>query len=127
MDRDSLTAYLQRDFPGFRVVAIEPLAPDATRDGATAKAAGYGEPQRLRLVGPHDRPLDLVWRVATPNELGHDRRADRAAESLLAYNDVGGIPERVGGLDLGGGCHGGLVGSRRGYHRPLASTPSAPR
>jgi hypothetical protein len=125
MDRDSLTAYLQRDFPGFRVVAIEPLAPDATRDGATAKAAGYGEPHRLRLVGPHDRPLDLVWRVATPNELGHDRRADRAAESLLAYDDFAVIPEHVAALDLGAACHGGRLVSIRDYDHLFVITPYA--
>jgi hypothetical protein len=99
-----LREHLARLFPGARVVAIEPLGPDA---GATAgsgdastKAAGYGLPVRIELRdGSATR--QLVWRVASANEFGHDRRADRAAVMVQAFDDFAQIPRHVQAVDLG--------------------------
>jgi hypothetical protein len=97
-----LRAHLARLYPGYRVVEIVPLAPDtgATR-GAAAKAAGYGLPVRIELAGEHGESLQLVWRVASANEFGHDRRADRAAGMVLAFDDFPRIPHHVEAVDLG--------------------------
>jgi hypothetical protein len=101
--------HLARLFPGFRVAEVEPLAPDtgATR-GVTAKAAGYSQPVRIRLIGG-DRDgapgggevRELVWRAASANEFGHDRRADRVDNLVLAYEDFPRVPQHVPAVDVG--------------------------
>src|SRR5687767_11424290 len=81
-----LREHLARLFPGHEIAAIEPLAPDsgATR-GSTTKAAGYGRPVRIMLQETGGEVRELVWRVATPDPFGHDRRSDRAGNLILAY------------------------------------------
>ena len=89
-------------YPHHHVVSLEPLAPDtgATKD-ATTKAAGYGMPVRIVLADQAGGRLELVWRVASANPFGHDRRADRAAAMLLAFDDFPRIPSHVQALDVG--------------------------
>lgn len=101
-----LREHLARLYPGATVVAIEPLGPDAgaaSREGAgdaSTKAAGYGLPVRVELRdGGATR--QLVWRVASANEFGHDRRADRAAVMVQAFEDFARIPRHVQAVDLG--------------------------
>jgi phosphotransferase family enzyme len=103
-----LREHLSKLFPDHRIVAIDPLAPDsgATKD-STTKAAGYGKPVRVTLADADDRRLELVWRVASANEYGHDRRADRAANTMLAYDDFARIPQHVKPIDLGAVTAGG--------------------
>jgi aminoglycoside phosphotransferase (APT) family kinase protein len=97
-----LREHLARLFPGRRVVAIEALAPDTgATSGATQKAAGYGLPLRVVLEGDGGAPLELVWRVASANPFGHDRRADRAAAAIQALDDFRAIPGHVAPIDLG--------------------------
>jgi hypothetical protein len=97
-----LRAHLARRYPALHVLAIEPLAPDAGATTDTAsKAAGYGRPVRIRLGGRAGTTLELVWHVATANPFGHDRRSDRAAETLLAYDDFAAIPQHVRALEVG--------------------------
>ncbi len=43
-------------------------------------------PVRLRIRQASGEEVDLVLHTATPNAYGHDRRSDRAAEMLLAYD-----------------------------------------
>ncbi len=101
MTRPKLRDHVERLFPGAKLLAIQPLAPDTgATSSATAKAAGYGEPVRL-LVDDNGRRRDLVWRVSSANQFGHDRRSDRAAETLLAYDDFAAIPGHVSPLDVG--------------------------
>jgi hypothetical protein len=97
-----LREHLARLYPGHHVVSLEPLAPDtgATKD-STTKAAGYGKPVRITLADEAGTPLELVWRVASANPYGHDRRADRAAAMLLAFDDFPQIPAHVRALDVG--------------------------
>jgi aminoglycoside phosphotransferase (APT) family kinase protein len=95
-----LTEYIERLFPGARVLAVEPLAPDsgATTD-STSKVEGFGRPMRVRLIDGTVR--DLVWRTASANDFGHDRRSDRAQQILLAFDDFPGMPRHVAALDVG--------------------------
>ncbi len=97
-----LRALLARRYPTLHVQRIEPLAPDtgATKDTAK-KAEGYGRPVRVRLGGRGGATLDLVWRVATANPFGHDRRSDRAAATLLAHDDFAAIPQHIRAVDVG--------------------------
>lgn len=98
----SLRAHLARMYPGRTVVAFEPLAPDTgATQGATTKVAGYGLPVRIVLGGDDGPPLELVWRVASSNEFGHDRRADRAAGAVQAFDDFARMPHHVEAIDLG--------------------------
>lgn len=97
-----LREHLARLYPDHRVVAIEPLAPDTgATSGATTKAAGYGLPVRIELASERGERRTLVWRVASANEFGHDRRADRAGAMILAYDDFARIPRHVEAVDLG--------------------------
>jgi len=111
-----LREHLGRLFPDHRVVAIDPLGPDTSGgDTATAKAAGYGMPVKVVLEGSDGARRELVWRVAGANEFGHDRRADRAAETLLAFDDFPRIPGHVRALDAGAVRASGELVSLRDY------------
>lgn len=98
--------------PGARLLSVEPLAPD-TGAGATGKAAGYGEPLRVRLRDAGGEERQLVFRTAGCNEFGHDRRADRWEETLLAFDTFGTIPGHVRALDVGAVLPGGRLVSLR--------------
>ncbi|HEX2691030.1 MAG TPA: phosphotransferase [Kofleriaceae bacterium] len=56
---------------------------------------------KIVLASEQGDPVELVWRVAASNEFGHDRRADRAAGALLAYDDFARIPGHVRAVDVG--------------------------
>jgi hypothetical protein len=110
----ALEDHLAHLYPAYRIVEREPLGPDAgaTR-GSTTKAAGYGRPLRIVLEDANGKQLELVWRVGTANEFGHDRRADRAANALLAFEDFVHIPQHIVALDVGAiGRDGKLVSLR---------------
>ncbi len=99
---DKLREHLARLYPGHHVDKIEPLSPDSgATAGATAKVAGYGQPVHVVLVDARGGTLDLVWRTASPNEFGHSRRADRVAESVLAFDDFSQIPKHIAAIDVG--------------------------
>ncbi len=87
--------------PGSRVVAVEPLAPDVSARDSTSKAAGYGAPLRITVADSEGEEQLLVFRTATANDFGHDRRADRAEQMLLSYDTFGRIPRHVPALDVG--------------------------
>jgi aminoglycoside phosphotransferase (APT) family kinase protein len=65
------------------------------------KEAGYGEPLKLSLEEPNGTLRTLVFRTASRNEFGHDRRSDRAAEILLAFDTFGLFPGHIRALDVG--------------------------
>jgi hypothetical protein len=119
-----LREHLARLYPGYRVAALEPLAPDTgATSGSSAKAAGYGLPIKVRLVCDRGDPIELVWRVASSNEFGHDRRADRAASMVLAFDDFNRVPHHVDAIDLGAiDSNGGLVSIRDGSELYLITT-----
>jgi hypothetical protein len=109
-----LATQLLRLYPGSRIVSLEPFGPDRAIGAApTAKAAGYGAPIHATLRRASGEVVEVVFRVATANPLGHERRADRAAEQLQAYEDFAAIPRNVEPLDVGAiDAHGGLVSLR---------------
>jgi hypothetical protein len=119
-----LLAHLARLFPDLRLVSVEPLGPDT---GATAqsteKSTGYGLPMRLVLADPRGQRTDLVYRTASANEFGHDRRSDRAAGMIQAYDDFAHLPRHVEALDLGVvQANGELVSIRGGRELYLITT-----
>lgn len=62
---------------------------------------GYGRPLRLTLRDAGGKGRVLVFRTATSNIFGHDRRSDRAAGMLLSYDTFNTIPDHVRALDAG--------------------------
>ncbi|MDF3071100.1 MAG: hypothetical protein K0R38_6701 [Polyangiaceae bacterium] len=66
----------------------------------TAKAVGYGIPIRID-VDDQGILRSFVLHGAGANRFGHDRRADRAAELLLAADTYGAIPAHARALDVG--------------------------
>jgi aminoglycoside phosphotransferase (APT) family kinase protein len=109
-----LGEHLARLFPDHRISKVEPLAPDsgATKN-STTKSSGYGAPVRISLVDADGHIRKVVWRPASPNEFGHDRRADRAAQALLAFDDFATVPHHIGAIDVGAiGARGELISLR---------------
>jgi len=105
----ALEAIVARVMPGAVLVDVRPFAVDDAdlHDDATAKAAGFGVPLRLELRLPDGRPGVLVFHTAKSDRFGHDRRADRAAELLLAFDRFGSVPGHVRALDVGAILKGG--------------------
>ncbi|MFZ5468609.1 MAG: aminoglycoside phosphotransferase family protein [Myxococcota bacterium] len=106
--QNHLARWVEEHFPGARLKAARPLAPD-TGAGATGKAEGYGQPLRLDLELADGGIKTLVLRTQTANEFGHDRRADRAAGTLLAYDTFRLIPQHIRALDVGAIRQGGRL------------------
>ena len=125
--RPSLMLHLARMYPGEEILAIEPLAPDTgATTGSTEKVAGYGLPMRISLVDRRGHGRELVWRTASANEFGHDRRADRAAGMIQAFDDFGRMPQHVEALDLGIVASDGTLVSIRDGDEPYLLTSFAP-
>jgi len=110
---DVLAAAAARLCPGFQVVEVRRLAADADTADETHKSAGYGAPRRVRLRAADGGERALVFHLATADEFGHDRRADRAAEQLLAFDTFARIPRHVRALDVGAVAGDGLVSLRQ--------------
>ena len=103
---------LAKLFPGCSVEEIAPLAPDTGR-GETRKAEGYGLPLRVTLRDGEGMHRTVVFRTASSNIFGHDRRSDRAEQLLLSYDTFGAIPDHVRALDVGAiGANGELLSLR---------------
>ncbi len=97
-----LQRIVQRAAPGARILRARAMgADDASRGGAaTAKSVGYGIPIRIDVeIG--DQRRSFVLHGSSANQFGHDRRADRAAEVLLAADTFGLIPRHTQALDVG--------------------------
>jgi hypothetical protein len=88
--------------PRATVLGVERLGPDE-EPGAegTGKAIGYGVPLRIRVRAADGAARDLCLHTAKPDDFGHDRRADRAANTLLAFDTFGDVPRHVRALDVG--------------------------
>ena len=94
-----LERLLRTLFRRAQIVSIAPLGEDAGGDD-TRKGGGYSEPLLVTLRdGKVQR--QLVFRTASPNDFGHDRRADRAANLLLAHDTFAAIPNHIRALDVG--------------------------
>jgi hypothetical protein len=95
-----LQRLVEAALPGARIVAVEALGVDAKPSGASTKGTGYGAPLRIDLE-LDGAPRSVVLHTATANAFGHDRRADRAAEVLLAADTFGAVARHVRALDVG--------------------------
>jgi hypothetical protein len=89
-----------RLFPRGRIVGCEELGLD-TSGAASRKQAGYGRPIKVSVQEADGTLRILVFRTASENEFGHDRRADRAEELLVAFDTFNAIPGHVRALDVG--------------------------
>ncbi|MCB9654874.1 MAG: phosphotransferase [Deltaproteobacteria bacterium] len=64
------------------------------------KGFGYGDPVRVDYV-VGGRTESLVLHTQRPDAFGHDRRSDRVASTLLAYERSREIPRHVRPIDVG--------------------------
>ncbi|AKF04790.1 phosphotransferase family protein [Sandaracinus amylolyticus] len=97
-----LRAHLASLFPGARVVRACALGPDAhPPSDETEKELGYGHPLRVTLATESGTTRDVVLHTAGSDEYGHDRRADRVAAQVLAYDTFGLFPQHVRAIDVG--------------------------
>jgi hypothetical protein len=118
-----LGALAARLVPGGLLEAVEPVRPDAgPAAGATAKAEGYSEPLRLTVREPGGGRRTLVFRTMAANPFGHDRRADRFAGLLLAYDGFGALPDHVPALEVGAVAGDGALRSLVGCGEPYLVT-----
>jgi hypothetical protein len=86
--------------PGAEVLKVSSLKADAVTESATAKDAGYGSP--LRIDVRHQGELkSVVLHSATPNPFGHELRANRAEEMLIAADTFGLLPHHTRVFDVG--------------------------
>lgn len=96
----SLTELAQVLFPREQLTSVELLGPDTSR-AKLEKTGGYSRPLKITLRAPDGSKRFLVFRTATANEFGHDRRSDRAQAMLLAFDTFGEVPKHVRALDVG--------------------------
>jgi aminoglycoside phosphotransferase (APT) family kinase protein len=100
LGREAIERAVSELFPGATIRAWTALSPDAG-GGIAQKGAGYGRPMRIDVEDASGARRALVLRTATPDVFGHDRRADRAAELILAHDTFPLIPDHVAALDVG--------------------------
>jgi aminoglycoside phosphotransferase (APT) family kinase protein len=97
-----LAAYLDRSFAGHRVLDARELGvDDGSTRGDTTKGQGYGAVWRIDLEASGGRRRRLVLHQPKRDDFGHDRRADRAASVLLAFDSFGALPSHTAALDVG--------------------------
>ncbi len=98
---EALSAYVAELMPGAVVKSVRGLGPDAHPEGETEKAIGYGRLLRLEVVAEDGTRQDLVVHFAIADEHGHDRRADRVAAQILAFDTFPRVPDHVQAVDVG--------------------------
>ncbi|HET7539181.1 MAG TPA: phosphotransferase [Polyangiaceae bacterium] len=85
---------------GAEIVKITALGTDVPETTVTAKDTGYGAP--LRIDVRHEGELkSLVLHSATPNPFGHEYRANRAEEMLIAADTFELVPKHTRVFDVG--------------------------
>jgi hypothetical protein len=107
-DRGALEAVIAGYVPGARVIACEPID-DLGAARVARKAAGYARAWRVTALGADGTPHAFVFRFTGADEFGHDRRADRAANLLLAFDTFSSIPDHVRALGAGFATTGALL------------------
>ena len=113
---ESALQYLVDDLlPGAQIEGLTPLSetrPDQAE--GTAKYLGYGQSLRVTLRTKEGEERCLVFRTSRSDDFGHDRRADRAGNALLAFDTFSSIPQHVPALDVGAIGSDGRLHSLRG-------------
>jgi hypothetical protein len=115
---EAIRAFVARRFPGSTIVECTRLGDDQSPGGGTTKGTGYGVPVRVTLTAASGERRAIVIHTARADDFGHDRRADRVAAMVLAYDIYGRIPRHVAALDVG------LI-ARDGALRSIADTDEA--
>ncbi len=106
-DAAALERALSAIVPGARILGCEPL--DGIGASAVSrKEGGYSRAWRVRASDRAGQVHEVVFRTAGADEFGHDRRADRAANLLLAFDTFAAMPDHVRALDVGFEAPGGL-------------------
>ncbi len=90
-----LAEHLEHLVPGATVVSWTALGKD------TLKGLGYARVMKVVLRRPDGTLAALVFHVANADDFGHDRRADRAANQVLAFDTFNTLPGHVRALDVG--------------------------
>lgn len=83
-------------YPGETVVRVTTLRDDES-GGTELKALGYGKPLCIELSGG----TAVVFHTARPDDFGHDRRADRVDNLLLAFDTFAKVPHHAAAIDMG--------------------------
>lgn len=79
-----------------------PAAATSASPGAALKVFGYGRPLYIEYqVEGEPETARAVLHTAPANQFGHENRADRAAQLLLAYDTFNTLPQHVPALDVG--------------------------
>ncbi len=85
---------------GAEILKITALKSDTVEATVTAKDTGYGAPLRIDIR--HEGMLkSLVLHSATPNQFGHEDRANRAEEMLIAAETFELVPRHTRVFDVG--------------------------
>lgn len=85
---------------GAEILKITPLSADTAAATMTAKDTGYGAPLRID-VRCEGELKSVVLHSATPNPFGHEFRANRAEEMLIAADTFDLLPRHTRVLDVG--------------------------
>lgn len=118
---EGLRARLAELFPGERVVRVAGLRDDESAGGAL-KGLGYGRVIRVELSGGRT----VVFHTLRPDDFGHDRRADRVGNLVLAYDTFARLPHHVRADDVGLVRDDGALVSLAGTREPYLVTSWAP-
>ncbi|HYQ42381.1 MAG TPA: phosphotransferase [Polyangiaceae bacterium] len=85
---------------GAEILKVTALKSDTVEAGVTAKDTGYGAPLRID-VRQGGELKSLVLHSATPNPFGHEYRANRAEEMLIAADTFELVPRHTRVIDVG--------------------------
>lgn len=109
----SLEQLAQGSFPGCKLVSARPFGVDEGSPDATEKALGYGKPILLTL-NYRGAVEKVVLHRPVAGDFGHERRADRASDVILAFDTFGAIPNHVRAIDVGASTADGAFVSLKG-------------
>ncbi len=85
---------------GAEILRVTALGSDSSASVVTAKDTGYGAPLRIDIR--HEGALkSVVLHSATPNPFGHELRANRAEEMLIAADTFDLVPRHTRVFDVG--------------------------
>ncbi len=99
-DDPRLQRLIANAFDGAEIVKVSPLKVDSNVESTTTKGAGYGAPLRIDIRYEGELK-SVVLHSATPNPFGHEFRANRAQEMLIAADTFALLPHHTRVLDVG--------------------------